>query len=224
MKNTIVALAIGLAAWGAAAAEITKAQIDRLVAAKNLTVLETTDDTVVVRAPTGDQVAIGLIDELGDGRRSILAFLGIYQNSRNLPPAAFNIWNTMQTYKGFLIADKAGVMQINVAVGGLPDQTVFTAWDMFLAETQQFRSFLYGASNNLQNSASLVGEGMSPRQMYDAGLSRAEVTARDQALTAHLNKAPTEAAPAVLVGLRLTDAQRQLFSDDSILGVNTEQD
>ncbi|MEM9840631.1 MAG: hypothetical protein AAF830_15945, partial [Pseudomonadota bacterium] len=97
LKSFVVAAAMTLAAWGAASAEITKAQIDRLVAARGLVVLDTAPDTVVVRAPTGDQVAIGLIDEMGDGRRSIMAFLGIYQNSRSLSPAAFNVWNSTAT-------------------------------------------------------------------------------------------------------------------------------
>ncbi|MEM1381723.1 MAG: hypothetical protein AAGH41_13965 [Pseudomonadota bacterium] len=221
MKQLLAAGAALMASLAYAAAEITTAQVDRLIAAKGLTVLDREPDTIIVRAPTGDQVAIGLIDELGDGRRSILAFLGIYQNSNRLPPAAFNTWNSLATYKGFLMEGNAGVMQINIAIGTLEDATIAAAWDMFLAETLVFRSFLYGGPS-IQNSASLIGAGASGREIHDAGLTRTEVTARDAALTAALNKAPTEAASEVLNGMRLTDTQKRLLQSDSPLGVNTE--
>ena len=219
MKTFLAACAALVTALGAASAEITMAQVDRLIAAKGLAVIDRQPDTVVVRAPTGDQIAIGLLDQLGDGRRSILAFLGIYQNSNFLQPAAFNTWNTLGTFKGFLMEDKAGVMQVNVTIGDLPDTAVFGAWDLFLAETINFRAFLYGGMA-IQNSASLVGSGVSAREVHDAGLSRAEVTARDAALTAGLNRSPAASSTDVLTGLTLTDAQRKLFSDDSPVGVN----
>ncbi|MEM9839760.1 MAG: hypothetical protein AAF830_11495, partial [Pseudomonadota bacterium] len=121
------------------------------------------------------------------------------------------------------LADKAGVMQVNVALGGLSDQTVFAAWDLFLLETIKFRAFLYGASNNLANSASLMGQGPDARQLYDGGMTLAEVTARDDLLAEHLNQAPTGSIQEVSIGVTLTDKQRELFSKDSKLGVNTEK-
>lgn len=207
-----------VAALGPARAEITTGQVDRLIEARELAVLSRTEDTIIVRAPTGDQVAIGLIDELGDGRKSILAFLAVYQNSGALPPAAFNAWNARATYKGFLMEDKAGLLQVNIAIGTLPEETIDAAWELFLAETQNFRRFLYGGS--LMNSAALIGTGPSGRARHDAGMSRAEVTARDEAMTAALNRAPAGSVREVTEGLSLTDAQRELFAADSPLGVN----
>lgn len=218
MRILLGFVAAAAALLTAAQAEITKAQVDRLVEARNLRVLDVQPDTVVVLAPTGDQIAIGLLDELGDGRKSVLAFLAIYENQGQLSPAAFNQWNAMATYKGFLIENRAALMQVNTAIGELPDETIAGAWDMFVAETQNFRGFLYAGM--LGRSATLIGPGPDPKQMFDAGLARSEIAARDNAFTASLNRAPTQAAKPFVAGLTLTEAQKRLLGDDSPLAVN----
>jgi len=207
MKHVLLGLLTALIAMGTAAADITDAQIQRLIEARGLSIGMQDDDNYYVMTPDGERLIIGTVDHANQGRRTILAFFAVFQNSSGRSAAQMNDWNVNSLTKGIVLGGNAGISHMTVAISELSDEALLSAWDLFVADVKGFRVFLYG--NALINSASLGGLGPNPRLVNDGGLSHAEIVSRDAALAASLNRAGG-AEPAT-VGKSFRQLQEEAF-------------
>ena len=205
MKNLIAMLAAALTSLGLAWAGITDAQINRVFAARGATVQKVEADTYLVTAPNGAKVVVGALDQLGDGRRSILTFLGLFSNSTGKTAFQMNDWNSKAVSKALILGNSAGVSHTVVTLNDVTDAAILGAWDLYMVEFAVFRTFLY--SQNPLQSSSLAGPQEDPRKLHDGGLSLSAIQERDRAFAVSLNQADT-IEPAT-IGMTFEDLKRK---------------
>jgi hypothetical protein len=134
-------------------------------------------------AGTGMPVAVTSIDFNADGPAELLLVMTMLPVNQPLGSAALNNFNSETASKIFYKDGQAGMALPIMAAGPVSDDTVGFGFDLFGAETETFLA----AIGPFTGSAVNVSLGKADPKRLDAGLSRAEISARDNAYTAKLN-------------------------------------
>lgn len=213
MKKLFATVMAALLSIGMASAEITDAQIKRVMAARGATVETMDADTYLVTTPSGAKILVGALDQLGDGRRSILAFFGVFAGSNGRTAFHMNQWNSQAVSKGIIVGSSAGVSHTVVTINDVSDAAILGAWDLFMMEFFMFNAFLQ--NQNPLTSSALAGPEPDPRALHDGGLTLAEIQERDRAFAVSLNQAKT-VTPAT-IGMTFEGLKRKaLINQDQI--------
>lgn len=177
-----------------AQAEITPANMQALFAAKGLTLAgsEASPDGAVhvlgVTDASGWAYAFSLVDFDGDNRKDIIIMLSMVPG-RTAPLELVNSINEAAASKAFITDGNAAMTFLHLGTGSLQQSTLNLAYDIFQTEWNAYRQQVLQQG---QGGGNFLGVSLKVDDPYelDAGMTRAEVTARDAALTAALNQTP----------------------------------
>jgi hypothetical protein len=184
---------------GAAQAEVKPADINQLIASKGLALGgEQVSEggklhMFLAIEPSGWPHAISLVDLELDGQKDVVVIMSFIPGAGGVPLQALNQINEKALTKAFTIEGAAGLSFTTIASGGTDGATLSKAFDLFYGEFNGYRQVMIPFAQTGAGNGNALGVSLSDLEDealvdgIDAGMSRIEVSARDEALTKRLN-------------------------------------
>ncbi|MCQ8185786.1 hypothetical protein [Parvularcula maris] len=185
-----------LALAGAAHAEVGANEVKQMMAAKGLRLGgEQTAEGGKIRMFLGVETSgwphvVSLLDVEIDGTPDAVVMMSFVPGAGGVPLQLLNQINEAALTKAFTVKDAAGLSLTTVTIGGADQATLNRAFDFYYQEFGGYRQAMVAIaqSGGRGQGVSVSNDTSLPLvDRIDAGMSRIEVTARDDELTKKLN-------------------------------------